>query len=252
MNDMHGQSMMPLLIGNQGDGKSTFCKMILPKALKDFYTDRIDFTNRNDAEKYLSRFLLINVDEFDSITKNQNAFLKHILQKSEVKGRKPYGSVIVETPRYASFIGTTNDMTPLTDITGSRRFLCVQSLSTIDTITPVENEMMLSQAIWELQKGERFFFNRDEEREIQEHNSKFQMLFNVDEILMACFSRPVREDEGLWFSASEVHSRLHDFSKIIKMDKNVTVQIGKALVRHGFKQRRTHTGNKYLMVRREQ
>jgi len=82
LNKIHGNAMVPLIIGAQGDGKSTFCKLILPEELRNYYTDRLDFANKNDAERALSRFCLINIDEYDSITKRQTAFLKHILQKT--------------------------------------------------------------------------------------------------------------------------------------------------------------------------
>ena len=82
-NILHGNAMVPLLIGAQGDGKSTFCRRLLPDELADYYTDRIDFANRNVAERMLTRFCLINIDEYDSLSHQQGAFLKHVLQKAD-------------------------------------------------------------------------------------------------------------------------------------------------------------------------
>jgi Predicted P-loop ATPase and inactivated derivatives len=76
---MHGNSLVPLLVGEQGDGKSTFCRMIIPEEQQIYYTDRVDFTKKEDAVKALSRFILINIDEYDSISKRQTAFLKYML-----------------------------------------------------------------------------------------------------------------------------------------------------------------------------
>ena len=104
LNRLHGSSMVPLIIGAQGDGKSTFCRLILPEELRNYYTDRLDFANKNDAERALSRFCLINIDEYDSITKRQTAFLKHILQKTSVMSRQLYSSVIKDTARHSAFI----------------------------------------------------------------------------------------------------------------------------------------------------
>lgn len=76
----HANSTSPILIGPQAYRKSTFCRLILPPCLQAYYTDSIDFSRKRDAELYLNRFLLINMDEFDQIGVNQQSFLKHILQ----------------------------------------------------------------------------------------------------------------------------------------------------------------------------
>lgn len=64
----HGNSLSPLLVGEQGTGKSTFCRKLLPPELRNLYTDRIDFSRKRDAEMALYRFGLINIDEFDQIS----------------------------------------------------------------------------------------------------------------------------------------------------------------------------------------
>ena len=51
-----------------------------PPAIRAYYTDSIDFSRKKDAELYLNRFALINIDEFDQISAAQQGFLKHILQ----------------------------------------------------------------------------------------------------------------------------------------------------------------------------
>ena len=71
---------------------------------------------------YLGRFMLINIDEFDQISMNQQGFLKHLLQKPVANLRKPYGSSIQEMRRYASFIGTSNQKDLLTDPSGRPPF----------------------------------------------------------------------------------------------------------------------------------
>ena len=79
MGKNHANSTSPILIGPQAYRKSTFCRLILPPCLQAYYTDSIDFSRKRDAELYLNRFLLINMDEFDQIGINQQSFLKHCL-----------------------------------------------------------------------------------------------------------------------------------------------------------------------------
>ena len=47
-----------------------------------------DIGNHREAELALGRFVLVNLDEFDSIGNTQQAFLKHLLQKPVVNTRK--------------------------------------------------------------------------------------------------------------------------------------------------------------------
>lgn len=97
----YANSVSPLLIGAQGCGKSTYCRNLLPPDLRAYYTDSIDFSRKRDAELYLNRFMLINMDEFDQVSANHQGFLKHILQKPVLNVRKPNESAVSELKRYA-------------------------------------------------------------------------------------------------------------------------------------------------------
>ena len=102
------------------------CPLLNRGATERWYTDSIDFKSKQEAERSLGRFFLINIDEFDQINANQQGFLKHLLQKPVANLRKPYGTTIQEMRRYASFIGTSNLKDLLTDPSGSRRFICIE------------------------------------------------------------------------------------------------------------------------------
>ena len=78
--------------------------------------------------------------------------------------------------RYASFIGTTNESTPLTDPSGSRRFICVTVEGDIDFETPVDN---LSQ------QRLRYHLSREEEHALMEHILRYQKLSQLDEQLLS-------------------------------------------------------------------
>ena len=119
----HGNSATPLLIGAQGTRKSTFCRRILPPELRFGYTESLDMGNRREAELALSRFLLINLDEYDQIGLRQQPFLKNLLQKPYANLRRPYARSVEEMRRYASFIATSNHDDLLSDTSGARRYI---------------------------------------------------------------------------------------------------------------------------------
>ena len=75
---LQGNNIVPLLVGPQGCGKSTFGQLLLPPELRDVgYREFTDFTSKNDAERLLASSLLINLDEFERIGENiqQEMFL---------------------------------------------------------------------------------------------------------------------------------------------------------------------------------
>ena len=65
IDEEHGNETVPLLIGNQGCGKSTFCLRLLPPSLRQYYLDHFNLANKFDKEMALSGCLLICLDEID-------------------------------------------------------------------------------------------------------------------------------------------------------------------------------------------
>ena len=187
--------------------KSTFCRNLLPTELQPYYTDRIDFSNKRDAELSLNRFALINMDEFDQNRGESTGFLKHIIQKPVVNTRRPHGVATQELRRYASFIGTSNHKDLLTDTSGSRRYIVIAVTGPIDC-SPIDYEQLYAQAIHDIYKGERYWFNAEDEKVMTESNQEFQVI-PIAEQLFHQYFRAAREDEEEYgyFSPSRYWNR---------------------------------------------
>ena len=250
-NRQYGNAMVPLLIGAQGDGKSTFCRLLLPEALRDYYTDRIDFANRNSAEQMLTRFCLINIDEYDSLSARQNAFLKHILQKSDIKMRKLYDSQVQCRQRYATFIGTTNDPTPLTDTTGSRRFLCIRTTGVIDTRSPIDYDQLYAQVVHELRDGLPTHFTKAEEKRIQQQNAAFQQFDVLEEVFFDIYHLPKNDEEVKFLPAVQLLTRMRQESSGIRIDASSIQRLSRMMINRGFIRRHTRTQNEFGVVENE-
>ena len=186
-----GNALVPLLIGRQGCGKTSFCRILLPREQREYYNDRINFKNEADLNLGLTSFALINLDEFDKITQRQQIVLKYLVSTSDLKYRPPYGKAYQSHRRYASFIGTTNEPTPLTDPSGSRRFVCVMVEGDIDFRTPVAYQQLYAQLKQEIQDGERYWLTPDEEVALMKHNRQYQRLNGLGEMLLAVVRKPV-------------------------------------------------------------
>ncbi|WP_455630727.1 BT4734/BF3469 family protein, partial [Parabacteroides sp.] len=170
----HGNSLSPLLVGGQGCGKSTFCFNLLPPDLNTYYTDSIDFSKKRDAELYLTRFGLINMDEFDQVSARHQGFLKHLLQKPVVNVRKPHATQVESVKRYASFIATSNHTDLLGDPSGSRRFICIEVKGLIDNAQPIDYLQLYAQAVAALNNNERYWLTHEEEASQMQANEAFQ------------------------------------------------------------------------------
>ena len=244
----YANNVSPLLVGPQGCRKSTFCRSLIPPAMRAYYTDSIDFSRKTDAELYLNRFALINIDEFDQISATQQGYLKHILQKPIVNMRKPYGNAVLEMRRYASFIATSNQKDLLTDPTGSRRFICIEVTGTIDTNKAIDYEQLYAQAMYELDHGERYWFDQSEEQIMTRSNREFEQV-SLEEQLFYRYFRPAKEKEdGEWLSPAEILEDIKKNSAIPLSNKRVSV-FGRVLRKHEIPSKRVHRGTVYHVVR---
>ena len=205
-------SVAPLLVSScQGLGKSTFCRLLIPDALKAYYTESYDLGSPASAEAKLAACGLINLDEFDKLSASKMPLLKNLMQASALNIRKAYKRSASALPRIASFIGTSNREDLLVDRTGSRRFLCVSLEHAIDCVTPVEHEQLYAQLKAELLSGERSWFNKEEEQAIQQHNTLFYKHIPEEEVFRLCFRFATEADhpqEVLTLSATQLFERM--------------------------------------------
>ena len=205
-------SVAPLLVSSrQGLGKSTFCRLLMPDALKAYYTESYDLSSPASAEAKLAACGLINLDEFDKLSASKMPLLKNLMQASALNIRKAYKRSASALPRIASFIGTSNREDLLVDRTGSRRFLCVSLEHAIDCTTPVEYEQLYAQLKAELLSGERSWFNKEEEQAIQQHNALFYKHIPEEEVFRLCFRFATQEDHPqkvLTLSATQLFERM--------------------------------------------
>ncbi|WP_455672701.1 BT4734/BF3469 family protein [Phocaeicola sp.] len=245
----HANSTSPLLVGPQGIDKSTFCINILPPELNIYYTDDLDFSEKRNAMLYLNRFLLINLDEFDQTSANHQGFLKHLLQKPSVNVRKPHSAYIEKVRRYASFIATSNHDDLLNDPSGSRRFICVH-VSTIDNSQPVDYQQLYAQAIAELDRGERYWFTREEGIRQTESNSAFRQQPAYEQLFHEFFRSAENDTEGRWMQTIEIFQYLQKKGHI-KLGTSMLSVFGRFLSKLGLEVQHTRTGTFYKVVERK-
>ena len=244
-----GNALTPLLIGRQGCGKTRFCKILLPPELRDYYNDKLNFKNEFDLNIALTSFALINIDEFDKTTNSQQIVLKYLLSSSDVKFRPPYGKTIKLYRRYTSFIGTTNQLKPLVDPTGSRRFVCVGVTGNINFEDNLHHEQLYAQALHLFNHGERFWLNDDEIKTLIAENEPYQHLNDLVEMIGETFCQPIDQESGQWWSLADISALLT--SRYANFDPETPFKkIGNALndVQFNFQSRRTRQHMEYWLI----
>ena len=237
-------ALAPILISTeQGMCKSTFCSMLLPEELRPYYTDKFAITSSSGCEQKISTFALINMDEFNQYNERMMTMLKNLMQMKKVNYRKCFKAYYSDLPRIASFIGTSNEKSLLTDETGSRRFLCIEVEKPIDC-SPIDYPQLYAQLKFELESGKRYWLTKEEELEIQEHNQDFYKQSTEEEVFFKVFRLPNEGEPFVKMTASSIFDMLQKRYPALMRGANVR-QFGKVLCHIGAKKTRTNQGSIY-------
>ena len=248
MEKLHANSVAPILISTeQGIMKSTFCKSLMPNVLQGYYTDKADLSSQGCLEHKLALMGMINLDEFDSIPEQRMAQLKNLMQMPAVTIRQAYKKNFRQMPRIASFIGTSNCLDLLTDLTGSRRFLCVEVKQKIDC-SSLEMEQVYAQLKAEQVTGERYWFTSDEEQEIQEHNASFYQIRPEEELLRTHYRAPLPGECSEMLSLVDILAGIRSEHAHLLRRCDMK-RFGVILQTLGMEKVHTRLGNRYKVVR---
>jgi predicted P-loop ATPase len=239
-------AVAPILISTeQGMCKSTYCSMILPEELRAYYTDKFTINATSGCEQKLSTFGLINMDEFNMYTERMMTILKNLMQMKKVNYRKCFKAYFSDLPRIASFIGTSNEKSLLTDETGSRRFLCMEVEKPIDC-SPIDYPQLYAQLKWELEAGKRYWLSKEEELEIQEHNKAFYKHSPEEEAFYKVFALPKEGEPYVELTATDIFNKLQKRFPVLFRGVNPK-HFGKVMTKVGAQKTHTMYGSVYKL-----
>lgn len=247
---LYANSLVPVLVGGQGESKSVFFRLLLPPELQEYHAESINLENKSEAEQLLARNVLVTINEFDRLSKKYQADLKHLIQKPVVKVRRPQQRTFESLPRLASFSATANPMDLLTDPTGSRRYLCVQLNGPIDISRPIDYPQLYAQALAAIHSGERYWLNTEDEVRLSESNDDFRQLPMEIQYLFSYFRIPEKDEEGELFSAVELLDYISSRSKR-KFSNTSSLHFARMLNASGVKKIHTRFGNQYSLVKKQ-
>lgn len=116
---------MPILYGDQGTGKSTFCRRLAIDS--KWYAEGVK-PNLGSDRQFAEQFRGAVVAEWSELRGMRKAEIEEVKSRISATAefyRRPFAREPEENPRRCIFIATTNERMVLRDTTGNRRFLPV-------------------------------------------------------------------------------------------------------------------------------
>lgn len=151
---------VPILVGPQGIGKSTFLRMLG----KQWFSDNLTSFEGKDASEMIQGVWLNELGELSTLNRSESNVAKQFISRCEDIYREPFGKRTKRYPRRCVFFGTSNESEFLKDHTGNRRFwpitLMVQN-PTKSIFTDLEGEVdqIWAEAVIRWQQGEPLYLS---------------------------------------------------------------------------------------------
>lgn len=109
---------MPIIIGPQGTGKSTFLRILG----RQWFNDSLTNFEGKEACEVIQGSWIVEIGELTGLRKSEENAVKNFLSRQDDIFREAYGRRTQKFPRRCIFFGTANDSNFLRDETGNRRF----------------------------------------------------------------------------------------------------------------------------------
>lgn len=153
---------MPILVGPQGIGKSTFLRFLGRK----WFSDSLQTFEGKEASEMIQGIWINEIGELSGFNRSETNAVKQFLSKTEDVYREPFGKRTNPYPRRCVFFGTTNDVEFLRDSTGNRRFWPVDTgvqkpTKDVWRDLPEEVDQIWAEAYLKWQLGETLYLSGD-------------------------------------------------------------------------------------------
>ena len=235
-----------VLLGPQGTYKTSFMNNLLPPELRRYFCMKTNSQRMTKDDAFaLTENVLIDMEEIDSMGRQEVNQLKAMASQPFVKDRPAYGRSKVRLPHRASFCATGNNLQFLTDDTGNRRWL-VFEVEYIDNpwTANINYAGIYSQISHLIQSGFRYWLDAGEIVELNKRNRVYETPNMARELIATRYRKPMADEKVVYLTASEIVAR---FGGQVRLS---AVLVGKALQDMGFEQQRTRSGRFWKLYER--
>ena len=239
---------MLILVGPQGIYKTTFFRCLLPPQLQHLYWEnKHNSFRQKDDHIALAENCIVEVEEFNITSPYDVGVMKSLITSLSIKERRPYGRQREEKHRLAGFCGTCNDQLFLSDETGSRRFLCfLVSNVRHPSEWGLDYDQLYAQLRDEFRRGDRYWFNREEEQQLEKQNDEFRLISDEEMLVRTYFRKPRGNEPGEWMNAANICQYINGGRMGYGLSSK---KIGLVLRKLEFKKDHKTNGNFYLVVK---
>ena len=234
--------LVPVLVGEQGVGKSTFCRMLVPDAWRsEWYSDSLDLGD--DSQKKIEQVGSAWIAELAEMTGTSSlkweAIKKWVVITVD-RYRRPYMSQPLPYPRRFVLIGTTNNADVLPhDPGGQRRWMMMRvGASTPEHVTEWmehNREQIWAEAVHKYRHGERPFMTH--ELELLQKHANTQYNREDDELEDAYATLTVEGHEPVALIPLLVELQLAESRDAARKDKRTQKRMAAILTREGWTKR---------------
>ena len=229
-----------VFIGRQGSYKSTWFHYLLPPELRQYFLPKL-MSNAGITKDDLFKIAqsgLVCLEEIDNMKQRDLNQLKAITTMRTINERRSYGEFNEFHRHIASFCATGNNRFFLTDHTGNRRFLTFE----VESIVPPQTynfgyEGVYAQAYALWRQGFRYWFDEEENAEINRRNTEFEAPNKEWELINKYYRRPLQGEECKFLTATDILERINSSVK----ERLSAIRVGNALLSMGYE--RTRAGN---------
>ena len=229
-----------VFIGRQGSYKSTWFHYLLPPELRQYFLPKL-MSNAGITKDDLFKIAqsgLVCLEEIDNMKQRDLNQLKAITTMRTINERRSYGEFNEFHRHIASFCATGNNRFFLTDHTGNRRFLTFE----VESIVPPQTydygyEGVYAQAYALWRQGFRYWFDEEENAEINRRNTEFEAPNKEWELINKYYRRPLQGEECKFLTATDILERINCSVK----ERLSAIRVGNALLSMGYE--RTRAGN---------
>ena len=229
-----------VFIGRQGSYKSTWFHYLLPPELRQYFLPKL-MSNTGITKDDLFKIAqsgLVCLEEIDNMKQRDLNQLKALTTMRTINERRAYGEFNEFHRHIASFCATGNNRFFLTDPTGNRRFLTFE----VESIVPPQTydygyEGVYAQAYTLWRQGFRYWFNDEENAEINRRNTDFEAPNKEWELINKYYRRPLAGEECKFLTATDILERINASVK----ERLSVIRVGNALLSMGYE--RTRAGN---------
>jgi predicted P-loop ATPase len=242
---------VPMLVGQWGSGKTSFCNKLLPPALRRYYVDKMKLRTTADVHDLVSGNLLVCLDEYYQGNDDQQPLSQYLFSRSEPIFRQPYGVNAEPRRAFAAVIGNTGNLHPMTDAAGAARLVCVEVERKIDLKTPIDYEQLYAQLSQEVDEGNDWSLTDAERERRAIQNAPYQEADNLVKMVQTLYGAPKSGQRVKATRIDKIIDRLMKEYPYWTPGEHVNQDVGFALQEAGFIRSRIHGRSTYKVVEKD-